>query len=68
MKTNLKKIYYPLTEGQRSRGVVFSSTLIKKDGSEMRTHELTEWDENTIERLKNDSFFTPCCAHNIIRK
>lgn len=66
--SNLKKKYLPLTKSQRSRGIVFSSQIIKKDGSEMKVHELNEWNEKEIAFLKTDSFFAEVGKYNLIRK
>ena len=70
----MRKIYKKLTNSQKERGIIFSSSLSKytveeKDGL---THEVTTDQENkdeTIRRLLDDSFFNKSpWKYNIIRK
>ena len=63
----MRKVYLPLKKEQKSRGIVYSSTLVEKNGQEFKTHELKEWDEGKISLLKKDSFFAAFCNKNIIR-
>ena len=70
----MRKIYRNLTEDQKSRGVIFSSTLstatIELEGD--LVHEVFESDsdkDRIIKNLKNDSFFNGSpWKYNIIRR
>ena len=74
------KIYNKLTQDQKKRGVMFSSTLSpdkSDDDISLTIHEvfLQQWVEDqqeaeeTIQRLKNDSFFNMSdYGFNIIRE
>ena len=72
----MRKIYKPLTEDQKSRGVIFSSTL--SAGTTERScdtiHEVFETDDDKwkiIDRLRDDKFFngnTCGWKYNIIRR
>jgi len=58
----MRKIYKPLTADQKSRGVIFSSTLSNATTEEEcdTIHEVKETDRDvygTITRLKDISFF-----------
>lgn len=71
----MTKIYRKLTADQKKRGVIFSSTLsYRKTDDELglKTHEVLATDsdqEETIARLKNDSFFDGSgFKYNIIRQ
>jgi hypothetical protein len=74
-RDDMRKIYKPLKEEQRERGVIFSSTLslktIEVEGDV--THEVIRGQEREVEtiiRLLDDSDFdsSPCYRYNIIRK
>ena len=68
----MKKKYLPLTDDQKSRGVIFSSQLIPG----MTIHEVTEDNKfdcaegtNRIDLLLNDSFFDHSpFKYNLIRQ
>lgn len=70
----MRKLYRPLTESQKQRKVIFSSTLstrgIEQPGD--KTHEVFATDEDRdkqIERLMDDSYFNAShWRRNIIRK
>jgi len=71
----MTKIYRKLTADQKSRGVIFSSTLCYRatDNEQgLKTHEVLATDEDqqaTIERLLDDSFFNGSSfKYNIIRR
>lgn len=72
----MKKIYKKLTDDQKKRGVVFSSTLSEHtiEQPEDLTHEIfADEDDNEKERRKknllNDSFFDESpWRFNIIRR
>jgi hypothetical protein len=67
------KIYKKLTEEQKNRGVVFTSTLSvsKEELAGDLTHEVMDNDKDkneTITRLKDDRFFNGSkWKYNIIR-
>lgn len=69
----MKKVYMDLTEDQKSRGIIFTSTLsterTEQEGD--TTHEVEEDNldrHNMIRRLKDDSFFNDSpWTYNIIR-
>ena len=69
----MKKVYMDLTEDQKSRGIIFASTLsterTEQEGD--TTHEVEEDNldrHNMIRRLKDDSFFNDSpWTYNIIR-
>ena len=69
------KVYRKLTKDQKSRGVVFSSTLSPRptdDIEGLTTHEVLSTNkdrEEIINRLLDDSFFDGSMfKYNIIRK
>ena len=70
----MRKIYKKLTQDQKRRGVVFTSTLSTETTEQYgdKTHEVFNTDEDkheTIERLKEDSFFNASpWRYNIIRQ
>jgi len=70
----MKKVYKELTEEQKERKVIFSSTLSEKRTEQEgdTTHEVIKGDEDgkiVISRLLNDSFFNNSpWDYNIIRK
>lgn len=72
----MKKIYKPLTADQKSRGVIFSSTLSRAtvEQPDDTVHEVFESDSDkyrTIDNLKDDKFFngnTCGWKYNIIRQ
>lgn len=76
----MKKIYLKLTEDQKRRGVIFSSTLSYTKTDDLynvlnlhkKTHEVLSTDEDkneTIKRLLNDSFFNRSSyKYNVIRQ
>lgn len=71
----MRKIYRKLTKDQKSRGVVFSSTLSPRATDDIEgliTHEVLTTDEDQeaiINRLLDDSFFDGSeFKYNIIRK
>ena len=69
----MKKVYMDLTEDQKSRGIIFTSTLsterTEQEGD--TTHEVEEDNldrHNMIRRLKDASFFNGSpWNYNIIR-
>jgi len=69
----MKKVYMDLTEDQKARGIMFTSTLsterTEQEGD--TTHEVEEDNidrHNMIRRLKDDSFFNDSpWTYNIIR-
>lgn len=73
----MKKIYRKLTQEQKNKGVVFSSTLTYEDKNEDRedltTHEVTrdmtpEEQSRKIKLLRDDSFFNSSpYKYNVIR-
>jgi len=69
----MKKVYHKLTEEQKTRGVIFSSTLSTNKVELMgdTVHEVLKDDEEPghhIELLKNDKFFNNSpYKYNIIR-
>ena len=69
----MKKIFKKLTDDQKERGVIFSSTLSKNTteqaGDTVQEVKEDDADKNaTITRLKNDSFFNGSpWKYNIIR-
>lgn len=69
----MKKIFKKLTDDQKERGVIFSSTLSKYTTEQAgdTIHEVKEDDPEknaTITRLQNDSFFNGSpWKYNIIR-
>lgn len=72
----MRKIYRELTEDQKARGVIFSSTLSRytKELSTDYMHEVFETDDDKweqIDRLRDDKFFnnnTCGWKYNIIRR
>ena len=71
----MKKIYKKLTEDQKKRGVIFSSTLSEYTEECLidNIHEVLKTDDDnnkTIDRLMDDSFFnaSPIYKFNIIRQ
>ena len=70
----MKKIYKTLTQDQKEKGIVFSSTLSKRttEQPEDMTHEVLVTDFNqstTINRLLDDKFFNGShFKYNIIRR
>jgi len=68
----MKKEYRKLTNEQKARGIIFSSSLSEDGSNEGTIHEVHKDDEERdvkIERLLDDSFFN--ASHfvcNIIRK
>ena len=70
----MRKVYKKLTEEQKARGVMFSSTL-SKFRTEQNTdtmHEVLNTDEDknaVITRLLNDSFFNASpWSFNVVRQ
>jgi len=72
----MKKLYKKLTNDQKNRGIIFSSTLSKEtiEQEEDTMHEIStdknsQAQKETRERLLNDSFFNNSpYNYNIIRK
>lgn len=72
----MRKIYLPLTQDQKDRGVIFSSTLsrCKVEQPNDVIHEVFKDSSNirsTIDRLMDDKFFnknTIGWKYNIIRE
>lgn len=72
----MKKIYRKLTQEQKKRGVIFSSTLTFEDKNDDRedliTHEVMSDDSQAdiiISRLLDDSFFNDSpYKYNLIRR
>lgn len=70
----MRKIYKNLTQEQKQRGVIFTSTLSTEttEQHDDKTHEVFNTDEDRhekIERLKDDDFFNPShWNYNIIRQ
>ena len=70
----MKKVYRELTEDQRQRGVIFSSTLSKQktEQPEDTVHEVFDTDEDgaqKIRRLLDDSFFDESpWSYNVVRR
>ena len=70
----VKKVYKKLSEEQIKRGVIFSSSLsrIREEEKAGTVHEVLSTDkdaEETINRLKDDSFFNSSdWEFNIIRR
>ena len=68
------KIYKPLTDDQRKRGVIFSSTLStqRTEQSKDTVHEVLKDDDDrdaTIRRLLDDKFFNKSgWKFNIVRQ
>ena len=66
----MKKVYRKLTKEQKEKGVIFSSCLVGGDMDEI-IHEVYQEDEDkdeTIRRLKDDSFFNDSpYKYNLIR-
>tara|TARA_Y100000310_G_C20514292_1_gene730414 strand:- start:62 stop:274 length:213 start_codon:yes stop_codon:yes gene_type:complete len=70
----MQKVYKKLTEGQKEKGIIFTSTLStnRTELIDDTTHEVYSNDEDkrtTIDRLLDDKFFNGSHYNfNIIRK
>lgn len=70
----MRKVFKELTQDQKDRGVIFSSTLSKFQSEQPgdRIHEVTDATENKeliIHRLNDDKFFKNSpWKYNIIRR